>query len=73
MQFLMLSLVFVIVAILTFGAVCGGKKKPTLTPPKPAEQPEEVVVIEDDKIIYKNKYDLNTELKQSKIKTPKRS
>ncbi len=41
-----LLIIFVIIGVLSFGAICGGKKEPTLTPPKPVEEPEEEVEIE---------------------------
>ncbi|MCP4633364.1 MAG: peptidoglycan-associated lipoprotein Pal [candidate division Zixibacteria bacterium] len=47
MKVFKLTIIFVIVALLSFGAICGGKKKPTLTPPKPAETPQEEVVVQE--------------------------
>ncbi len=50
MKTLRLLLLVMIAGVLSFGAICGGKKSPTLTPPKPAEQPEEQVTIEKPKV-----------------------
>ncbi|MBD3170441.1 MAG: peptidoglycan-associated lipoprotein Pal [candidate division Zixibacteria bacterium] len=36
-----LSMIFLIAGLLSFGALCGGKKEPTLPPPKPPETIED--------------------------------
>jgi len=46
MRILKLAIILIIAGLFSFGAVCGGKQKPTLTPPKAAQQPQEEVGLE---------------------------